>query len=99
MTSSIAMKDFYPLAQQEEIAILDVRESYEYEMGHVPKAKNVPLSQLANAMKTLDPEKKYYLICQSGARSENACGLLSNQGYNVTTVLGGTSAWPGKLTR
>lgn len=57
MTSSIAMKDFYPLAQQEEIAILDVRESYEYEMGHVPKAKNVPLSQLANAMKTLDPEK------------------------------------------
>lgn len=51
------MKDFYPLAQQEEIAILDVRESYEYEMGHVPKAKNVPLSQLANEMKTLDPEK------------------------------------------
>ncbi|MBO0451961.1 rhodanese-like domain-containing protein [Candidatus Enterococcus murrayae] len=99
MTSSIAMKDFYPLTKQEDLAIIDVREAYEYQMGHVPDAKNVPLSTLGDSVAELELDKEYYLICQSGARSENACAFLSGQGYRITNILGGTSAWPGTLTR
>lgn len=99
MSNAITMNDFYDLAKQKEIEIIDVREAYEYQMGHVPHAKNLPLSSLGSSMTELDSNNEYYFICQSGARSENACGFLNEQGYHVVNVLGGTSAWPGELTR
>lgn len=99
MSKSINMNDFYHLTKQKEIKIIDVREAYEYQVGHVPNAKNFPLSSLGTYRIDLNPEEEYYLICQSGARSENACAFLSGQGYNVVNVLGGTSAWPDKLTQ
>lgn len=99
MSKSINMNDFYHLTKQKEIKIIDVREAYEYQVGHVPNAKNLPLSSLGTYRIDLNPEEEYYLICQSGTRSENACAFLSGQGYNVVNVLGGTSAWSDKLTQ
>lgn len=99
MNSSIRMSDFYHLTKEKNLRIIDVRETYEYQMGHVPYAKNLPLSSLGNQASELDKDKEYYLICQSGARSDNACSFLSNQGYKVINVLGGTAAWPGELQR
>ena len=32
-----------------------------------------------------------------GSRSAQACAFLSQQGYQVTNVLGGTSGWLGQL--
>lgn len=99
MSSSIGMADFYRLSEEKDLPIIDVREAYEYQMGHVPHAKNLPLSSLGASTSELDKEKEYYLICQSGARSENACGYLSSQGFHVINVLGGTAAWPGEIQR
>ncbi|HCM84597.1 MULTISPECIES: rhodanese-like domain-containing protein [Enterococcus] len=99
MTNAIAMDDFYHLTKQKEVKIIDVREAYEYQMGHVPHAKNLPLSGLGASTSELNPDNDYYLICQSGARSENACAFLDSQGFKVINVLGGTSAWPGELTK
>ncbi|MBU5361027.1 rhodanese-like domain-containing protein [Enterococcus raffinosus] len=99
MSSSIGMADFYRLSEEKNLPIIDVREAYEYQTGHVPHAKNLPLSSLGASTSELDKETEYYLICQSGARSDNACGFLSNQGYKVINVLGGTAAWPGELQR
>lgn len=99
MIDSISMKDFFELTQQEDLRIIDVREADEYQAGHVPSAKNLPLSNLQNTMAELDSDNKYYFICQSGARSGNACVFLVGQGYQVVNVTGGTAAWPGKLTR
>ena len=44
-----------------------------------------------------DKNQPYYLICQMGSRSAQACAFLSQQGYQVTNVLGGTSGWLGQL--
>jgi len=45
----------------------------------------------------LDKDVTYHIICQSGARSGQACLFLEAQGYNVVNIAGGTSAWPGVL--
>jgi sulfur-carrier protein adenylyltransferase/sulfurtransferase len=37
--------------------LLDVRQPGEYEKEHLPGARLVPMAQLAEALKTLDPEK------------------------------------------
>ena len=80
--------------KQPTISVLDVREAYEYRMGHIPGSQSVPLSEFPV---TLEKNKPYYVICQSGGRSVMACQHLSQQGYNVTNVMGGMSCWRGEV--
>ena len=40
MKNNISMQDFYEKYNNEELMILDVRENHEYEVGHIPSAKN-----------------------------------------------------------
>lgn len=57
----------------------------------------MPLSELAQSYTQLDKEQPYFVICHSGARSANASEFLGSQGYNVTNVMGGMSAWRGEI--
>jgi len=40
-----------------ELEILDVRQPREYEKGHIPGAKLIPLPELENRLFELDPDK------------------------------------------
>lgn len=60
-------------------------------------AVNMPLSKFVLNYQMLEKDKTYHIICQSGARSGQACLFLEAQGYNVVNIAGGTSAWPGVL--
>ena len=97
MYKSIGMPEFYQEAKRHQLPIIDVREIDEYEAGHVPNAKNLPLSTLGETFVTLEKEQEYYIICQSGGRSARAAEFLSQQGYDVTNVMGGTSSWPCEM--
>ncbi|BBD42208.1 rhodanese-like domain-containing protein [Streptococcus anginosus] len=91
------MSEFYKKYQAEKLSIIDVREAYEFASGHVPTAQNLPLSCLEAGYKQLSQQEKYYVICQSGARSAAACQFLSAQGFDVTNVAGGMNIWPGEV--
>ena len=93
METSISMPEFYKKYQTEILSILDVREDYEFQMGHVPTAKNLPLS----TFETGDKQETYYVICQSGTRSAAACQFLSAQEFDVTNVAGGMNFWHGEV--
>lgn len=83
-----------------KINLIDIREQYEYRVGHLPTAKNIPMEELLNAPeKYLDKSKEYYIICQSGSRSSRTCSLLKSNGYNVINVSGGTGRYSGNLKR
>lgn len=97
MFRSISMPEFYQETKRNALNVVDVRETYEYEMGHVPEAVNLPLSELGERFTELEKGKEYYIICQSGARSQTACQFLAAQGHDVINVMGGTSAWMGDL--
>ena len=64
--------------------IIDVREPFEYKMGHVKGAINLPPSRLmAGAVELADVPKDAELIvyCRSGARSAATIPYLQRLGY------------------
>lgn len=69
--------------------IIDVRERYEYERGHIKGAINIPLSELRNRIKEIPRDKPVYLHCRTGQRSYNATLALQNIGFdNIVNIAG-----------
>jgi hydroxyacylglutathione hydrolase len=74
--------------------VVDVREPWEYQQGHVPGALLMPLGQLSMRLSELDMEKPVAVICATGNRSQSASALLGQKGFKtVYNVVGGTSSW------
>ncbi len=95
MFKQISTDELHGLIGKEEI--IDVREEYEYAMGHVPTAKNIPVNEIAaNHSKYLEKNKTYYIICQSGGRSMQVCVYLKQFGYDVVNVEKGTGYYGTK---
>lgn len=81
--------------QQKGAVLVDVREPWEYSQGHVPSAKNIPLSQLFKRVEEV-PDN-VVLVCASGNRSGQAAHYLSEHGYqSVANLMGGTYGWRGR---
>lgn len=75
-------------------AVIDVRESDEFESGHVPTAKHVPLGTVPSNVDAFRSDAEVYVVCQAGGRSMRACEFLHDQGVtNVVNVIGGTAGW------
>lgn len=69
---------------------IDVREVEEYNNLSIPGIKNIPLLTLiSNPSDYLNKEDTYYIMCHSGNRSQKACLMLENQGYEVVNLAGG----------
>ncbi|UKS56427.1 rhodanese-like domain-containing protein [Exiguobacterium acetylicum] len=79
------------------IQLIDVRESHEYESGHIAEAKNVPLSELTERTDELDASRPVHIICLSGGRSMNAAMYLDQAGFDVTNVSGGMMSYEGTI--
>ncbi len=73
--------------------VLDVRENWEYEAGHVPTAKHIPLNTIPDRLSEISKTDQVWIICQAGGRSMTAANYLEAQGYTVVSVAGGTGAW------
>ena len=97
MMKSKAVNDLTAEVAAKTLNLIDVREADEFAEGHLPGAINLPLSDFLERYEELDKDKPYYIICRSGARSAQACAFLEEEGYDVTNVAGGTSAWLGDL--
>ena len=97
MYHSISMPEFEQKWRKGTLSLVDVREIDEWESKHVDGAVHVPLSDLSNGKEKLNKEQDYYVMCHSGARSAMACQQLAKEGYKVTNVMGGISAWRGEV--
>lgn len=73
--------------------ILDVREDYEWEAGHIPGALHIPLESIPERLNELDGEQDLQVICRSGGRSSRATAWLGANGYSAVNVSGGMGAW------
>lgn len=76
--------------EKEKINIIDIRSNYEYNIGRIPSAINIPNIILkSNPKKYLQKDKIYYLYCNSGHTSNNLSLYLNNLGYHTVNIEGG----------
>ncbi|HEX7114338.1 MAG TPA: rhodanese-like domain-containing protein [Steroidobacter sp.] len=76
--------------------VLDVRDSKEYEAGHIIDARNIPAAELASRADTLKKfkEKPVIVCCENGFASAAAARALRAQGFTkVVTLRGGLQSW------
>jgi rhodanese-related sulfurtransferase len=73
--------------------LLDVREPEEWEAGHAPGARHVPLGQLPDRMGELDRAAPIVVICRSGGRSALATEWLTTAGFDAANLVGGMQEW------
>ena len=74
-------------------AVLDVREDYEWEAGHIDGAVHIPMEQLPARLDELDPDTDLQVICRTGGRSQRVTQWLVANGYSAVNVTGGMGAW------
>ena len=78
-----AKVDFADLVKQGAI-ILDVRSKGEYNGGHIKGSKNIPVNIIQREVASIKKMGKPVItVCQSGARSGMAKGILKGAGIEV----------------
>src|ERR687897_3355373 len=77
--------------------LIDVRESEEWDAGHIPGAKHVPRGYLESRIEGAvgsDRSQRVVLYCASGQRSALAANTLGELGYeDVASMTGGITLW------
>lgn len=73
--------------------LVDVREADEFSRGHVPKAINLPLSQLRSRYLELPKDREIWLCCAVGQRAYFATRFLTQHGYRSRNLSGGFTTY------
>lgn len=87
--------------------LVDVREPYEYEKGHVPESLLIPRGLLEGAADPNTPhriealysarEKPVAVMCATGGRAAMSVQRLQDMGFtNVVNIAGGIKSWEGE---
>ena len=80
--------------------LLDVRIPQEYQEGHIPESKNIPLQQLNNIVSVVkNKDIPLFVYCYSGVRSRQATGMLQHMEYMKVKNIGGIAAYTGKVEK
>ena len=88
-STDVEASDIEKLVKNKEF-LLDVREEYEYQDGHIKGAVNLPLREILGKKDSLPKDKDIYVYCRSGHRSADAVNFLKSLGFEkVHNVEGG----------
>ena len=76
-----------------DATVIDVREFFEYQAGHVPGAIHIPMHTIPVRTGEIPAQGKVFVICESGSRSWQVAAFLQQRGIQVINVQGGTGTW------
>jgi rhodanese-related sulfurtransferase len=78
--------------------LVDVREPWEYELGHIAGSQLHPLAQLPASWQALTEAQPIVCICHHGMRSLQAAMFIEHQGFTeVYNLQGGVHAWANQV--
>jgi rhodanese-related sulfurtransferase len=81
------------LGEDPELQVIDVRESYEREAGHIAGTRHIALVELAAQAESIEKERPVIFYCRVGSRSQMAAQAFRASGYEAYTMSGGLLRW------
>ena len=76
-----------------EIELIDVREPYEREAGHIAGSRHIEMERLASNADSLPRDRPVVFYCRLGARSGLAANAFRRAGFDAYSMVGGIQAW------
>lgn len=73
--------------------VLDVREPYEWEGGHIQGSVHIPIGDVQRRFHEIDRDRPVVVVCQVGQRSALVADFLRAQGYDAYNLEGGLERW------
>jgi len=82
-------------ARDGDVVVIDVRPGAEYEAGHLPYARSLPLSELQSRLGELPRDKPVIAYCRGPFcfMAGDAVTLLRGQGYDAVQLREGVAEW------
>ncbi len=92
MVTTLSVEDLAAAHQRGE-RIIDVRERFEYNTGHIPGVENISMALMPLRIDEVRGNKPVWVVCESGNRSWQVADYLSRHGVDAYNVNGGMAAW------
>ncbi|HEY1197634.1 MAG TPA: rhodanese-like domain-containing protein [Thermoplasmata archaeon] len=84
----------------ERILLLDVRESFERQLGVILPSVHIPMNEIPSRIDELPRDRELIVYCHTGLRSMMVAGYLEGLGFRaVANLAGGIDAWSVKVDR
>ena len=85
------------LNDEDQLFILDVRETYEYAMSNIG-GRSIPLNEIESRMNEIPNDQEIVVHCKSGVRSKKAIEVLKQNGLiKLINLDGGILAWQKEI--
>jgi rhodanese-related sulfurtransferase len=93
--SPVDRKTLLRRAEKNEIIVLDVRSQHEYEAGHLPFARSMPVHEIERRLSELPKGKEIVAYCRGAfcLMSDEAVKLLAAKGFQVSKLAEGVTDW------
>jgi sulfur-carrier protein adenylyltransferase/sulfurtransferase len=77
-----------------KVALVDVREPFEFEIARIPNSQLIPLGTIPERLAEIPRTETTVVMCKSGVRSARVIEFLRRQGFeNLLNLEGGLDAW------
>jgi Rhodanese-related sulfurtransferase len=96
MVLNIIADELMDMINKDECVIIDVREQFEYESGHIENSIPISMYDIFNDISLIKKysDKKIVLVCSSGHRSHYTGKFLEENGLeNVYNLYNGLYGW------
>ncbi|HZH87876.1 MAG TPA: MBL fold metallo-hydrolase [Chitinophagaceae bacterium] len=91
---TVPLDEFIKQTKDNDRVLLDIRNSAEFEAGHIENAQHVFVGYLADNLDKISRDKPTTLFCQAGDRATIGYSFLLSQGFtNIEKYVGGMGEW------
>jgi hydroxyacylglutathione hydrolase/adenylyltransferase/sulfurtransferase len=81
------------LAGEADVQVVDVREGYEREAGHIAGTRHIELVSLSQEAGSLERDRPIVFYCRVGSRSQMAAQAFRAAGFEAYSMAGGLARW------
>lgn len=93
--NAVSLVELESMINNNNVLLMDVRPSVEFEFGHITGALSLPMNELMEKLKALPADKEIIAYCRGPfcVLADEAVRILTEQGYNVRRLDEGYPEW------